>query len=141
MKPAGRARLTPRLPRFLHQGAVWPPALTTPSPLPHQGAGHSTFPSSPLGGGVPSRSHHTFPFSPPGGRAPSWIKVLWCLMLQDLQGRFHPHIKKSLWNREVFKKSFWLPMKHFRPKSYVQGPRVFPKVRGVTRSFPHPLTF
>lgn len=109
--------------------------------FPTRGAGHRTFPSSPPGGRVPSGSRCTFPSSPPGGRAPSWIKVLWYLMVQDLQGRFHPHIKKSLWNREVLKKSFWLPMKHFRPKSYIQGPRVFPKVRGVIRSFPHPLIF
>lgn len=123
------------------QGAGCPLALTTPSPLPHQGAGRppALTPPSPFPTRRQVTGHRTFLSSPPGGRAPSWIQVLRCLMLEDLLGRFHSYIEKSLWNREVLKKSFWLPMKHFRPKSYIQEPRVFPKARGVIWSFPHPF--
>ena len=124
-----------------HQGAGCPPALTAPSPLPDQGAGRppALTPPSPFPTRRQVTGHRTFLSSPPGGRAPSWIQVLRCLMLEDLLGRFHSYIEKSLWNREVLKKSFWLPMKHFRPKSYIQEPRVFPKARGVIWSFPHPF--
>jgi len=104
--------------------------------FPTRGAGHRTFPSSPPGGRVPSGSRCTFPSSPPGGRAPSWIKVLWYLMVQDLQGRFHPHIKKSLWNREVLKKIILAANETFQTKKLYPGTQSLSEGQGCNTVIP-----